>query len=91
MATVLFALLLISQLSSASSNINSFTFDTTFGSVETDGSESNHTNIVTPDFLYSISEQTQVLPLLRPVHELESGYIDEHTPTNSIRAPPNYV
>ncbi len=90
MSSVLFAMLLISQLSSASDNINSFTFDTSYSSLETDISESNHTNVVTPDFLFSISEHAQILPLLRPALETESGYIDEHTPTYFIRAPPSY-
>lgn len=91
MTTLLVALLFMTHLSYASDDINTyFIYDTNHSSLETDNPEDDHTNIVSPDFLFSISEQPQHLPLLRAVHELKSGFIKQYTPAYFIRAPPIY-
>ncbi len=91
MTALLVALLLITQLSYASDDITvSLIYDTNSSFLETDNAKDDQTNLVSPDFHYSFSEQPKYLPLLHAVHEPKSGFIGKYTPAYFIRAPPNY-
>lgn len=88
---LLIALLLFTQLSYASDGIDvCFIYDTNHSVLGTDNSNENQTNVFSADFLYSIPDQLQDLPLLHAVRELKSGIIKKHTPPYFIRAPSIY-
>ncbi len=90
MTTVLVVLLLISQLSLASGNINSrFFLDAGFGSLQVDEPESNAINVSTPDIIHIVSEH--ILPLVyhRCSYEASIKFFKNNYQNYSIRSPPS--
>ena len=88
MTTVLVALLLISQLSLASGNINSrYILDTNFNALEIDESETNDVDVYTPDFLHAIQDQELYIVLQRSDYDLSLVYVEHYIHSGSIRSP----